>query len=672
MKASEKALKIQYEQELNQRKILEKESAVFVQFNVSRDRMVQCRTYRDIFYSNIVGLSGSELTMNLQDRIPGKEDCINIQHFYNNEEVMERFKSGIIENTVDYRSRQKDNKLHWLHAICRAAYDEVSGDVFSYTFVSDVDIEKKKEIVTESVVNKETDFIMLLSCVDAKAIVLQMRGHRKSFELNEFFDFKTILEKEDAMSVVPEDKDIFLSIFDFNRLIPEMERKGSVIANYRHVDENQAERRITTKAYYLDEMHEDIIIARRDVTEIYEEEQKQKRVLQAALEDAKSASRAKSDFLSNMSHEMRTPMNAIIGMTQIATDEVYDPEITVENLNSIKKSSKYLLSIINDILDMSRIESGKFNLNCEWVSMDEILSPCVDMIKPFTEEKHITFEYPDSDKVKYFEYHIDPLKTKHMLMNLLNNACKFTGDGGTIRLTIKNLRHDDKTSTDIIIVEDNGCGMSEEFLTRIFQPFSQEPNIYSRSTQGTGLGLALARKIALAMGGDIEVESKLGSGSKFSITFPYLYRIKEKETVTEKEEKVSNCEEYLKGCNILLCEDNEINAVIGSKLLSKAGCNVVLAKDGQEGISLFSKSKENEIDAILMDIRMPVMDGLTATHEIRKMERADALTVPIIAMSANAFEEDVRTSIAAGMNEHLAKPVEPDVLYQTLCRLIKK
>lgn len=222
-----------------------------------------------------------------------------------------------------------------------------------------------------------------------------------------------------------------------------------------------------------------------------------------------------------------------------------------------------------------------------------------------------------------------------------------------------------------ITIEDTGCGMSKEFLPRIFEPFAQEHNIYSGTALGTGLGMPLARQTALAMGGDITVESTPGVGSKFTITFPYRYRLYEREAQESTPKKKTSLD-ILKGARILLCEDNHLNTVIAKRLLERVGCIVDSAENGKLGTERFAASTPGTYQAVLMDIRMPEMDGLEAAKAIRALDRADALTVPIVAMSANAFDEDVKASLAAGMNDHLAKPVEPQKMYETLVNEIGK
>ena len=401
--------------------------------------------------------------------------------------------------------------------------------------------------------------------------------------------------------------------------------------------------------------------------------------VQTDLIAAQKANRAKSEFLANMSHEIRTPMNAIIGMTRMTIDEIADNPDLVENLKQIETSSTYLLSLLNDTLEMSRIESGNVVLHPRWISPEDITRSCIAMAQASAAAKGISFDYPHSiAEKKYFEMEADPVKTRQMLTNLLDNACKFTQANGHVSLGFRNVSHDIEagTAVDEIIVQDDGCGMSAAFLEKIFEPFAQERTTTTQDVPGTGLGLALSRRFAQAMGGDIAVESDLGKGSTFTITFPYRFRAIGNASDEEDPERgllnaaTTTDTKPLAGKRILLVEDNNLNATICERLLERQGVVVAKACNGEEAVALFESARNPAFDAILMDVRMPVMNGIEATKAIRSLPSAHAHDIPIIALTANAFEEDRSTTKAAGMNAHLSKPIEPDLLFETLIRLI--
>lgn len=386
-----------------------------------------------------------------------------------------------------------------------------------------------------------------------------------------------------------------------------------------------------------------------------------------ALETERKANEAKSKFLANMSHEIRTPMNAILGMTRLAADEVEADSVAYEYIKQIGESSEYLLGILNDILEMSRIDNGKENMKMEWVDPAEVIMPMLNMIKPMMSAKNITFEYDDVFNQPFnFEGYVDPQKMKRMIMNILSNACKFTDENGYVSLSYERVVEDDRYAKEIIKVKDNGCGMSKEFLKRIFNPFEQERTAGTSSIQGTGLGLTISRNIAREMGGDITVESELGIGSIFTLVYRYEYRVVDVNEPYSIEKEEERDFEKLRGKKVLLAEDNPQNATIAIKILEKCGIIVEHASDGKEAVMLYKSNPAYTYDAILMDVRMPKVSGLQAAKTIRNQEKEDADDIPIIAMTANAFAEDREKSIEAGMNAHLAKPVEPDELYNML------
>ncbi len=375
-----------------------------------------------------------------------------------------------------------------------------------------------------------------------------------------------------------------------------------------------------------------------------------------ARQAAEQANKAKSEFLSNMSHDIRTPMNGIVGMTAVAMANLDDPEHVANCLTKISLSSKHLLGLINDILDMSKIESGKMTLASEPVSLKEMLDGITNIVQPQVNVKKQTFEVL-ADNLYAGYVMSDSVRLNQVLLNLLGNAVKFTPDGGSIQLRLAE-EASPKGEGYVrlhLYVKDTGIGMSKEFQARVFESFMREDNARVQKTEGAGLGMAITKYIVDAMGGDIEVASEVGEGTEFHVTLD-LQKAEEPQVEIQEEPETENSRE-LEDKRILLAEDNELNWEIAQELLSCQGFLLEWAEDGQMCVDMFQSSPVGYYDAVLMDIRMPRMNGYEATRAIRALDREDA-SLPIIAMSADAFEEDIRRCMESGMNAHVAKPID--------------
>lgn len=385
--------------------------------------------------------------------------------------------------------------------------------------------------------------------------------------------------------------------------------------------------------------------------------QKLNRKLRLALDKADAASRAKTDFLGRMSHDMRTPMNGILGLSYLMEDSAQTPELKQE-LIQLRESGQYLLQLINDVLDVNKVESGHIELHPRVCDEEVLFSSVIALVKPQMEEKQIDFHF-EMRNIEWTYMLLDEQRVKQIFVNLLSNAVKFTPSGGRIDFIMELVSEDAHTIRDKFVIRDTGIGMSEAFLSRLFEPFAQE-NRTPGAKEGTGLGLFIVKSLVELMGGSISVESQVDRGTEFTVylNFPLA------EHAPDAPAAISSPAVHLPaGLHVLLCEDHPLNAKITRRLLEKEGALVAWAEDGRRGVELFSSSGAHEFDLILMDIRMPVMDGLEAARAIRSLDRPDAKTVPIIAMTANAYEEDIEKSLSCGMNAHLAKPVVPDVLY---------
>lgn len=386
--------------------------------------------------------------------------------------------------------------------------------------------------------------------------------------------------------------------------------------------------------------------------------------MRMGLEKAEADSRAKSEFLSRMSHEIRTPMNAIVGLADLTERGPELSEKSRNNLNKIKSSSHYLLSLINDILDMSRIESGKMELDHAAFSMDALLCDIESMLTTDAERRKIHFQV-ESD-LRGEVYMGDTIRLRQVILNLLSNAFKFTPEGGTVRLCVDGDSDTDTERTLTVKVIDTGVGISAENQQRIFRSFEQVGTSMSKS-QGTGLGLAISRSIVRLMGGDLLLESEPDKGSTFYFTIALEKGILEVPPI-----EVPTGERTLVGANILLAEDNDLNAEIAIELLQCQGAVVQRVENGRLAVELFQDKAPGAFQVILMDIQMPEMNGLEATAAIRALERPDAKTIPIIAMTANTFKEDVEAATAAGMTSFISKPVDVEALYHELYAAVHK
>ena len=418
---------------------------------------------------------------------------------------------------------------------------------------------------------------------------------------------------------------------------------------------------------------EEAVLCFREVDEEKKAQLKQIQLLRESLQTAKESEESKNSFFSNMSHDMRTPLNAIIGLSELAQKHIGDPEKVREYMRKINYSSQQLLGLINDILEMSRMGSGKLSMTIQHFDLRKCIQDCVDIFQSQAEEqdKKLSVDI----EMHTTEVYGDSFRLTQVLNNLLSNAVKFTKPGDRITLTVREIERSEYTKYQIV-VEDTGAGMSEEFLDKIFIPYERETRFGARNIAGTGLGMPITKNIISQMNGEISVESELDRGSRFTVTLPFKgirngeNKEDQRRGSREDGKKPEQQEEdFLKGKKILLAEDNEINMEIACELLSMYGAEIVKAWNGREAVDAFHGSEENEFYAILMDMQMPEMDGCEAARLIRKMRRNDAKSVPIIAVTANAFAEDLAATSAAGMNAHVSKPIDFKVLCRTLREL---
>ena len=613
---------------------------------------------------------------------------------------------------VEYRIIRKDGEIRYVDDYGHYTETEEYGGIY-YVFISDVtEMKKIKAAETEARVkqqeleeklalqeklleqqkkaSEQSQMITAMAsdyrCVyyvvlDTDEGICYRTDHPFDSALNvgEHFSFSKAFKEYAEKFVTKEYREGFLNFID-----PENIRKklaDELIITYRYlISRNGIESYEMLRMAGVrhpedrdDHMVHAIGVGFTDIDREMRENMARGRALSDALASAEEANMAKTAFLSNMSHEIRTPMNAIIGLNNIALS---DPEISDKTrgyLEKISTSAEHLMHIINDILDMSRIESGRMSVNHEEFSFLETLEHVNTIIGGQCREKGLHYEYGIKGEVDEF-YIGDDMKLSQVLINILGNAVKFTPQGGTVKFTVEEVAKFEGNSTLRFTIEDTGIGMSKEFLPKLFETFSQEDSTVTNRYGSSGLGMPITKNMVELMNGNIEVESEKGVGSKFAVTVTLEESTRtssNKEENSEKDEPSKEEHVDLKGLKVLLAEDMMINAEITMMILSLHEMEADHAENGKIALEKYLSAPEGYYDIILMDMRMPEMNGLEATKAIRKSGRKDSETIPIIALTANAFDEDVQRSLQAGLNAHLSKPVEPESLCEAIEDLIK-
>ena len=738
------------------------------------------------------------------ERFPSEEELHRYKAVFSREALLKLFNKGETSPSLEYRYCVKPGQPQWIRAVVDMQRNPATGDVVALMYAFDINREKINEAIITKVIAGDYDFIMLVDIrmnsfslflgSDEQVIVPPQSGTDYLSMMKDVND-RGVLEDDIDRAIrdmTPETMEENLSIAPiFSSIYRAKKNDGGV--SYKKI-----------RYCWLDKSVGHIMLTRSDVTDEISEQARQQELLRSALTQAQQANRAKTDFLSKMSHEIRTPMNAIIGMNALAAQNPNNAEQTADCIAKVGISARYLLSLINDILDMSRIESGKVNLRNEPFPFEDFINGINSLVYEHASENGLHYDsivmgFPSE------KYSGDSMKLQQILMNLLGNAVKFTPCGGKVQLIVQQERADHDRAFMKFTVNDTGCGISEEFQRVMFDPFEQEHGGITSQYGGTGLGLAITKNLVELMGGSIYVNSIVGVGTEFIVTVPLgivhdgetrLTRTRlqlEKMAALVVDDEIQICEQTKNllidigmraewadsgpkavqivkerwrqkryfdvilidwkmpqmdgietarrirkivgpevtiiiitayewaeiereakaaGVNVLvtkplfrsslistveracsrhaeeaekapapavydftgkralLVEDHVLNIEVAKRLLQARGMEVAVAENGIAAIEAFASVPTGHFDVILMDIRMPEMDGLTATRSIRLMKKKSAKTIPIIAMSANAFDEDVEKSRAAGMNAHLSKPIEPELLYATIARFL--
>ncbi|MEG1426151.1 MAG: response regulator [Oscillospiraceae bacterium] len=719
---------------------------------------------------------------------------------FNRENLLKIFQEGRTCLVQEAYVRFGTEKSGWIVIEIDLFRNPRNGDIEAYIYAADIDQKKTARALVDTVVNMDYDYLALIDVAAGDYTLYAKTGSSTPLPPIHADSYEQEATKYARMFLVEEDVEKNIREMSWQNLLKQLEKQAIYVVFCRVKEPDGSISRKKIQFSYLDESKHKIIVTRSDITVIYNEEQKKNEALKDALMAAQQANSAKSEFLSRMSHEIRTPMNTIIGMSALAAGCVDDPVQVSEYLSKVGISARFLLSLINDILDMSRIESGKVLVRHDKIPFEEFVGGINSICHGQAKQKGVEYEALLTSFTE--DYYIgDAMKLQQVLINIISNAIKFTEPGGKVQFIIhqEKIKHDEAVMR--FTVNDTGIGIKEDFLPRIFEPFEQAQTGSTTPYGGTGLGLAICKNLIDLMGGKVNVNSIEGVGSEFAVEVRLGVSEKSKKAARAKSnvqfeqlkalivdddiiicqhtkqvlldmrmqaeyvvsgaqaiefvqkkweskgnydlilvdwqmpdmdgiettreirkivgpevtiiimtaydwagieieaklagvnlliskplfkaslssvfEKIYGGKEYggeknhsenydFTGKRVLLVEDHLLNVEVAKKILSGKNLAVEVAENGLRAIETFAQQEDGYYDAILMDIRMPVMDGLTAAKSIRQMRKRDAKTIPIIAMTANAFEEDIEKTQAAGMNAHLAKPIDPQLLYKTM------
>ncbi|MDE7251426.1 MAG: response regulator [Acetatifactor sp.] len=579
--------------------------------------------------------------------------------------------------SLEYSVRHKDGEI--LHVMANIKLFEENGELFYQHFLLDCTAQKLQEKENE---RRQMELVQALSIdfnlvcfVDldtGMGIPIRNEGKDTISIFNEEISLEESMERYIQKCVYEEDKEMLREAVSLRTLRKEMTEKNLFSVNYRKEKDGEITyfQMKAVRAGVGDENGgSGIVLGFRSVDGEIRKEMEQNSLLEAALSQANRASQAKSVFLSNMSHDIRTPMNAIVGFTNLAITHSDHKEQVEEYLKKIQTSGNHLLSLINDILDMSHIESGKIQLEEKPCSLPEIVHGLRNILQADIHAKQLELQI-DMVDVLDEDIYCDKLRLNQVLLNLLSNSVKYTGAGGVVsmRITEKPGAPTGYASYEFSI-KDTGMGMSSEFLEHIFEPFERERNSTISGIQGTGLGMAITKNIVDMMNGSIEVKSEQGVGTEFTLSFTFrLYSESRELLQSDGTGKQGNSKEEVKlrRGRILLVEDVELNQEIAVAILENAGFTTEVAQNGRNAVDMVRQSEPGYYQLVLMDVQMPVMNGYEATQEIRNLENRELASIPIIAMTANAFVEDKQMALKCGMNGHIAKPIDISNLFETL------
>lgn len=663
--ASERSLRAQYQMEKQKPSLGEGNLLFHAIYNLDTGRTEEYEDDVDGWslqeeYPTVV-----QAADNAAARIIGEQDRQRLRASCEPANVHEQYDRGIRGFSMDCRRQLLDGRILWVRYIMHPVVKPDTKELLLFEYCYDVHEQKMAEEMLNAIVAHD---YACLACLDYRTGSIMRYDHGIPGDDADDRCESARIAYADEM-VLPGGRDQFLEDSLPSVIMQEVEKDGiyTFETRIRHAGDHPGIMRFSFVPY--DTENQIYLMFEIDVTDLLVAEEAKNEQMKEALDIARQANEAKSDFLSSMSHDMRTPMNAIVGMCDLARADETDAAQVHDSLATIQSSSQLLLSLINSILDMSRIESGKLSLDNKTFSMQEEIDKVEKSYRALAERKKQRF-HMHSD-ITHDLCCGDVVRIHRALDNVLSNAIKYTPKGGSVTYTIT---EPPSTKPDFaryrFEIADNGVGMSEETQTHLFEPFYRAKDSSVARMEGTGLGLAITKAVVDLKGGAISVKSTIGKGTTFVIELP-IPLPKAGEAAEQRPIETHASDSYdLSGISVLLCEDNPINQKVTRNILERAGAHLLCAADGREGLDAFMSHPAGAFDIILMDVRMPVMDGYEATRAIRACDHPQATSIPIVAMTGNAFSEDEEKSYGAGMDDHLTKPIVPAKLYETILHFV--
>jgi len=601
-------------------------------------------------------------------QIPDEKQRREFIRCCSHEGMLRLFQSGQRDVVIEYR-RLLGGELAWMSTRVILMAEPSTGDVLAFYYTRDISRQKKTEQITKLTLEKSCDYVALLNVAKRTLKFWSVSQTEAAFggdwDLEAENDYDACARS--ALGRYIADAGQITRMLSLDNLVSSLSDSGEYSVTYDRRAPDGAVSRKQVQYRWLDDARAEILAVQTDITAAYVQEQERTRQLQEALAAAEKANSAKTEFISRISHDIRTPISAITNMTAFAREDADDREKLLHDLGRIEASNTFLLSLINDVLDISKIDSGKIELHPEPYSFDEYMESIRSIFEPLCRRNGQTFRVLGGEPARGRGVIVDRIRFNQIALNLLSNAVKYTPGGGTITYVSRSQKLPDGRIDCGFEISDTGIGMSGQFQKTMFDPFTQEYDNPERKklTGGTGLGLSIVKRLVDLMGGTIRVESEIGRGTSIFVRF-LLPEATPAQLAAAGGGDGGKAHAGALAGTVLLAEDNEINAEIAIRILSSLGLQIDRAENGRQAVERFGASAPGQYRAVLMDIQMPVMNGYEAAEAIRALERTDAKTVPIIAMTADAFEESVRKAGEAGMNNYITKPIAPERLYSVL------